>query len=812
MNAVIYAGGVLTLRIISHSNPGAITNLNIFGTRVAVGRFQRTTWETAGGATNRYEYRSGAINNPFPQGITRGTVSVTATSPITYWHAEGVAFTPADNSKLDAIPDQTAGNAGRFIGFDTRGQYAALPAPAGGGGNGGGLSETQVDGRVRALVSDWAEHDNAQVIPDAKFPASIARDSEVPSQAFIDGRVRAGTQSWARADPAPLIPDNRIPSSIARDSEIPTTADIDARVVAGTLDWAQTGNNNDIPEDKIPGEIARDSEIPTNAQIDARADARVAAGVEDWAEAGNTSVIPRNKVPEQGLSDAEEALLDIFIPNTPNQWQHPPVAGGVGLASAEWATKPNEATITAVNYNRAAFTTTVAPNGRWLGVYLIQGYNDNPSGYSLLVGSTRILGESWERIASGTVGSNTVTFYTAQVPADAGEASGVAVRVEELQYRVVHSAGGRSRLVIPGGATETGTFTQAAADARYQRKSEKLDDVENAFNTGGWADSGIAGVAVGSVGQLVLDPSPKDLSRVSGMMYSATPNDVSPRFTNRYIYFRLPASATGEEDKWRIRYGTTDNMVTNRIPASGSLDGVLYMGTVLGRRYYRRQINDLPVGWRIRVQELDPYELNTDYVNTDDIFPTPPAGALEYDLTSPERRSFLEAPPSRTPEPDSGDNRRSLPAQSRERLRLHAHQRGVESLGNGRSARRGCHRCGMELHQLQRRQLRLHRFDGERAGGRRDGSPERPHPSQRGRRGGGVRGGRRSRGREDTGTEPLLGDRQSGGASCLSRTRQYGGHEHILGPRRRRGRWLPYSDGLRPLHRELHRERHGRGG
>ena len=49
--------------------------------------------------------------------------------------------------------------------------------PAGGGG--GGLDQAQVDARVRALVSDWAEDGNTADVPADKIPNAITRDAEL---------------------------------------------------------------------------------------------------------------------------------------------------------------------------------------------------------------------------------------------------------------------------------------------------------------------------------------------------------------------------------------------------------------------------------------------------------------------------------------------------------------------------------------------------------------------------------------------------------------------------------------------------------
>ena len=213
-----------------------------------------------------------------------------------------------------------------------------------------GLTQGEVDGRVRALVDDWAEAGNASQIPDGKIPTSIARDSEIPTTSTIDSRadarIVAGVQNWARdtttAIPAnklsnapsggggltqsqvdgrvraivenfaevgnnAQIPDSKIPSSIARDSEIPSNSAIDGRARALIADWAEQGNASDIPDSKIPSSIARDSEVPSNSAIDARANARVNALVENFAKQGNNTRVQTAKL-GSGTADATKVL------------------------------------------------------------------------------------------------------------------------------------------------------------------------------------------------------------------------------------------------------------------------------------------------------------------------------------------------------------------------------------------------------------------------------------------------------------------------------------------------------------------------
>ena len=118
------------------------------------------------------------------------------------------------------------------------------------------------------IIAEWAKTGNTDEIPDAKIPANIARDSELPDV-----------------------------------SNFQTQAQVDTRIETKVLDWAETGNTDTIPDNKIPANIARDSELPdisnfvTEATIDSKIVAGVKSGVLDWAETGNTDLIPDNKIP-----------------------------------------------------------------------------------------------------------------------------------------------------------------------------------------------------------------------------------------------------------------------------------------------------------------------------------------------------------------------------------------------------------------------------------------------------------------------------------------------------------------------------------
>ena len=143
---------------------------------------------------------------------------------------------------------------------------AYLVENAEGGGGTGGLTQAQVDSRVRSLLETWALLGNADTIPDAKMPATIARTVNVPTLSIIDDRVANEVESWALDGNTDRIPDAKIPTTIPRAADVGLNqSQVDARVRANVLDWAEQGNADDIPDAKIAASIARTAQTyPTS--------------------------------------------------------------------------------------------------------------------------------------------------------------------------------------------------------------------------------------------------------------------------------------------------------------------------------------------------------------------------------------------------------------------------------------------------------------------------------------------------------------------------------------------------------------------
>ena len=142
----------------------------------------------------------------------------------------------------------------------------------------GGLSTAQVDARVTALVADWAEDSNTSAIPASKLgnaPSGL-------SQAQVDARVEAGVADWAEQGDTSAIPASKLTNAPSGGGGL-TESQVDARVAAGVEDWAEAGNTDSIP-------LAKLGNAPglTQTQVDGR--------IADWAETGNTDAIPADKL------------------------------------------------------------------------------------------------------------------------------------------------------------------------------------------------------------------------------------------------------------------------------------------------------------------------------------------------------------------------------------------------------------------------------------------------------------------------------------------------------------------------------------
>ena len=162
-------------------------------------------------------------------------------------------------------------------------------------GEGGGLTVAQ----VLAVVADWAEQDNTDLIPAAKLPATIPTATQNQAQS-VSGTTRLiwtvtrlrqlVTAALATVSNADAIAG----TSTAR--RVWTALRVRQAIHAVVPAWARTGNTDIIPANKLPTD--------GGGLNQAAVDARVAAGVHDWAETGNSDDIPDRQTPSRHCSTA----------------------------------------------------------------------------------------------------------------------------------------------------------------------------------------------------------------------------------------------------------------------------------------------------------------------------------------------------------------------------------------------------------------------------------------------------------------------------------------------------------------------------
>ena len=187
--------------------------------------------------------------------------------------------------------------------------YGALAGSGGGGGGGdstGGLTQSQVDARVRAGVADWAEDADATPIPADKLTNAPAPGL---SQSQVDARVRSGVDNWAETGNSDAIPADKLANAPRR-----TDPEIDARVRSGVEDWAEAGSMESIPAIKLVNAPSGLSQ--------SQVDGRVAHGVENWAETGNSDAIPADKLTNapSGGGGLTQSQVDDRIEHEVNPW------------------------------------------------------------------------------------------------------------------------------------------------------------------------------------------------------------------------------------------------------------------------------------------------------------------------------------------------------------------------------------------------------------------------------------------------------------------------------------------------------------
>lgn len=159
------------------------------------------------------------------------------------WPASKLPTNVAYDSDLpdsdELVPDFAGVADGRVLGIQS-GALAWIADQD----TGGGLTQSEVDGRVQSLVSDWAEVGNSTDVPADKIPSSIARDSDIPAPHTSNPTTQGTARSpGTGTDYALGNHDHGIP---ARTDTNPTTVG-GSRSVGRERHWARGDHDHGIP-------------------------------------------------------------------------------------------------------------------------------------------------------------------------------------------------------------------------------------------------------------------------------------------------------------------------------------------------------------------------------------------------------------------------------------------------------------------------------------------------------------------------------------------------------------------------------------
>ena len=157
-------------------------------------------------------------------------------------------------------------------------------------GEGGGLTVAE----VLAVVVDWAEQDNTDVIPVAKLPEATTG---------VAGVVELSTNTEAE--------DSGNNAVVIRPNNLHHV--LDAHIALATAHHAAP--------DLAAHTAQADAHFVHSAGAgldEAAVDARVAAGVHDWAEAGNSDNIPEGKLPDASL--VAQGVIEIADIDRDRRW------------------------------------------------------------------------------------------------------------------------------------------------------------------------------------------------------------------------------------------------------------------------------------------------------------------------------------------------------------------------------------------------------------------------------------------------------------------------------------------------------------
>ena len=248
------SGGVVTVTKKDASNKGT-TGTNTFNLAGQTGGLNQNQVDARIAQTNVYRVvrftrtQNDTVppvptSNAVPNAVSTGTWTSTYNRPNNTekytWAAIkiGIATDPANNTEWVIIPLE---------------QHVA--------GGGGGLTQTQVDARVQALVEDWAEVGDSTTLPNAKIADNAITKSKMADDSVGIAELDAtGTTAGSKV--------------------------LKTNAAGNALTWAddQTGSGG--------GGL-------TTTQVDAR--------IQTWARAGNTDNVPANKLDESAIVNSRVA-------------------------------------------------------------------------------------------------------------------------------------------------------------------------------------------------------------------------------------------------------------------------------------------------------------------------------------------------------------------------------------------------------------------------------------------------------------------------------------------------------------------------
>ena len=208
-------------------------------------------------------------------------------------------------------------------------------------------------------AADWAQAGNADTIPLAKFPATIARTAAIPTT-FAGASVTLATGNFdGNLDSS--VDDVQALAQAVDDLQLSTGGVNEAAVKALIADWAETGNTDRIPEAKLPAKLDEVyEELAATGWIDEgnvgaedafigtpRAAKYSASEISGIPYAQNYNMSPANvnwwipvRVPDDKVGDTLRIYLDEGLSVAQSAWEEVAKAGGYTYYQAQAANLP----------------------------------------------------------------------------------------------------------------------------------------------------------------------------------------------------------------------------------------------------------------------------------------------------------------------------------------------------------------------------------------------------------------------------------------------------------------------------------------